>query len=410
MKILYIVPFVPWEVRVRSFNLIPRLARKHEIYLLCVSDAAPTETQEEWLSRYCEEVIHVKHSRWNGALNCARVLPTKTPLRMAYCKSRTASDAVRRLCRRIRPDVLYVERWRPLAFVPENLEVPIVCDPTDSMTLYNRRLKSAGSWWERLIGWEEFKKFSNCEGKLAKRANVCVFCSKVDLDCVREQVPQARYEIVPNGVDCEKFRFKDESEEEPATIIFTGSFNYGPNRHAASYFLDEILPLIQTSVPAAKFWAVGNGATRAMARYRGRVGFETVGFVSDLRSYIAKATVAVAPLTVGSGVSNKLGEGFAVGTAVVATHLACGDLPVENGRELLVANNAKEFAEHCVMLIKSQRLRRDMAERARRFVEQQYDWETVSEKMEYVMQRVAECSFNRANERTALMAQSIASL
>lgn len=410
MKILYIVPFVPWEIRVRSFNLIPRLARKHEIYLLCVSDAEPTKAQGEWLSRYCEEVVHVKHSRWKGTANCARVLPTKTPLRMAYCRSRAASEVVRGLCKRLRPEVLYVERWRPLAFVPEDLGIPVVCDPTDSMTLYNRRLMNAGSWWERVMGWEEYKKFSNCEGKLAKRANVCVFCSQVDLDCVREQAPNVRYEIVPNGVDCEKLRFKDEGEEEPATIVFTGSFKYRPNRHAAEYFLDEIFPLIRHSVPEAKFWAVGNGATEAMAQYRGRTGFEAVGFVPDLRPYIARATVAVAPLTVGSGVSNKLGEGFAVGTAVVATPLACGDLPVESGRELLIAASARDFADHCVALVKSRSLRGDMAKRARRFVEQQYDWETVSEKMEHVMYRAAGYDFDRISEQGALKAQPISSL
>ena len=62
MKILYIVPFVPWEIKVRSFNLIPRLARTHEIYLVCVSSAEPDTQQNEWLSKYCRKVVHVRHS------------------------------------------------------------------------------------------------------------------------------------------------------------------------------------------------------------------------------------------------------------------------------------------------------------------------------------------------------------
>lgn len=399
MKILYIVPFVPWAVKVRSFNLIPRLARGHEITLVCVSSAEPSAEQQAWLAKNCKEVVHVRHGRWKGIAQCAAALPTRTPLRIAYCKSQAANDAVRRVYERVRPDVVYVERWRALQFVPGEGKAPVVCDPTDSMTLYNRRLMNAGVWWERLVGWEEYRKFLRYEGKLARRAGVCVFCSQVDLECVKEQAPEVRYELVPNGVDCEKYFFKEEREEEPEKLVFTGSFKYRPNCHAVKYFLEKIFPEIRKEVPEAKFAAVGNGAEEAMAGFRGRVGFEAVGFVPDLRPYLAKAAVVVAPLTVGAGVSNKLGEGFAVGTPVVATPLACGDLPVKSGEQLLIGASAEEFTKHTVRLLKDPILRRQMALRARKFAEEQYDWGTVSRKMEIVLQRLVETAANKRSEQ-----------
>ena len=400
MRILYVVPFVPWEIKVRSFNLIPRLARRHMIYVVCVSNGEPNADEKRWLGRYCEKAVHVRHSGLKGAAQCAAALPTKTPLRMAYCRSKSAQEAVRRVCEEARPDVVYVERWRALEFVPEELQAPLVCDPTDSMTLYNRRLMKAGAWWERPLGWEEHRKFSKYEGKLARRADVCVFCSRVDMECVKEQAPEARCELVPNGVDCAKYFFKEAGEEEPRTLVFTGSFKYRPNRHSAEFFLEKIFPLIRREMPEAKFLAVGNGANAALAAYRGKAGFEAVDFVPDLRPYLAKASVAVAPLTVGSGVSNKLGEGFAVGTPVVATPLACGDLLVKNGEHLLIGGNPREFAEHAVKLLRDAGLRRQMAVRARRFVEDKYDWEIVSRKMEDVMQRLAAMRAGERSERS----------
>ena len=388
MRILYIVPFVPWAVKVRSFNLIPRLARRNEITVVCASGAEPSPEQRDWLSKYCKKTVHVRHSRLKGMAQCAAALLTRTPLRIAYCRSKTGQEAVRRLYEEVRPDVVYVERWRALQFVPEEGAVPVVCDPTDSMTLYNRRLMRGGAWWERLMGWEEYRKFLGYERKLARVADVCVFCSRVDTECVREQAPEVQYELVPNGVDCEKYFFKEESEEEPGKLVFTGSFKYRPSRHAAEFFLERIFPLIRKEVPEAKFVAVGNGAGEALASYRGRAGFEAVDFVPDLRPYLAKAAVAVAPLTVGAGVSNKLAEGFAVGTPVVATPLACGDLPVKSGEQLLIGTSPQEFAEHVVRLLRDPALRRQMAVRARRLAEEQYDWEMVSRRMEMVMQRL----------------------
>ena len=407
MKILYVVPFVPREVKVRSFNLIPRLARRHRIHLVCVSGEAPTEVQRRYLEQYCESVAYIPHSRWRAIWQCTAALPTKTPMRIAYCESKAASKAVDDLLREVKPDVIYVERWRALQYVPRDTSVPVVCDPTDSMTLYNRRLKGTGPRWERFVGWEEHRRFVRHEGTLARRADVCVFCSGVDMECVKEQAPEVRYELVPNGVDCEKLFFKDQSEEEPATVIFTGNLRYRPNRHAVEFFLEKIFPLIRKQVPEAKFEVVGTEAEKALERYQGTPGFEAVGFVPELRQYLANATVAVAPLTVGSGVSNKLGEGFAVGTPVVATPLACGDLPVKDRKHLLIASEAQQFADCVIELLKDVRLRRAIATRARRLVREQYDWEIVSRKMEDVMRDAVGSAMSERTERVRATAQRL---
>ncbi len=388
MKILYIVPFVPWPVRVRSFNLIPRLARNHQIHLVCVSSVEPSAEQGEWLSRYCENVVHVPHSPWRSMAKCAMALPTQTPLRIAYCRSKSAQTAVHQVYEQIQPDVLYVERWRALQYVPADAEAPVVCDPTDSMTLYNRRLIQGGTWWEKLMGWEEYKKFLHYEGKLARQADLCVFCSKVDMECVKKQAPDADCALVPNAVDCAKYFFKHSEEEESKTLVFAGSFKYRPNFLAVKFFMEKIFPIVQQRVPDVKFLAVGNAAGTTLRRYESRPGFKSIDFVSDLRPYLAKATIAVVPLTVGAGVSNKLAEGFAVGTPVVATPLACGDLPLKSGEQLLVGKSAEEFAEHVIQFLRDKDLRGQVAARARRFVEKEYDWEISSGKLEAVFDKL----------------------
>jgi glycosyltransferase involved in cell wall biosynthesis len=389
VKILYITPFVPWPVRVRTYNLIPRLARRHELHVVCVSSEAPNEEQRRYLERYCKKAVHVPHSRLQAVVQCVAALPTGTPMRMAYCKSGSARHAVRKILGEINPDLIYVKRWRPLQYVPEETEIPVLCDPTDSMTLYNRRLMRGGAWWERVIGWEEHRKFLDYEPKLARRADVSVFCSRVDMECVKERAPEARCELVPNGVDCEKFYFKKEEEEKANTLVFTGNFKYRPNWLAVDYFVREIFPLIRAEIRETKFLAVGNGASKFLAKYSGNSeGFAAIDFVPDLRSYLASATVAVAPMTVGAGVSNKLLEGFATGTAVVSTPLACGDLPVRNGEHLLLGNDSREFARNVITLLKERELRTRLARQARRLVEEHYDWGIVMHKLEDLMREL----------------------
>lgn len=392
MRILYIVPFVPWPLRVRSYNLIPRLAKQHDIYLLCASWSAEEEQRAESVSGFCKHVRILRHHKAGAVLQCAWALPTPKPLRMAYFRSARMQQAVRESFAEFSPDIIYAERWRALEYVPPSLGVPVLCDPTDSMFLYNKRLMRTGHWWERLIGLEEYLKFLRYEARLARRADAVMFCSSIDLECVRKYAPDRRYGLVPNGVDCDKYFWKRPEEEEPNTIVFTGHMTYGPNRHAVRFFLKKIFPLIRRQIPAAKFIVAGRGAKTFLRGELGNTpGLEVVDFVPELRPYIARASVAVAPITIGVGVSNKLGEAFSTGTPVVASRLAVGDMAVQDGVHLFVADEPGGFVDRVVRLLRDPELRTRLATEARRLVEEKYDWGIVCRTMELAMLGLAQC-------------------
>ena len=97
--------------------------------------------------------------------------------------------------------------------------------------------------------------------------------------------------------------------------------------------------------------------------------------------------------------SNKLVEGFAVGTPVVATPLACGDLPVTSGEQLLIGTTPDEFAQHVVALLLDAELRKKIAVRARRLVEEQYDWEIIARKLEVLMEGLTGVASSERSKR-----------
>ena len=86
---------------------------------------------------------------------------------------------------------------------------------------------------------------------------------------------------------------------------------------------------------------------------------------------------------------NKVGQAFATGTAVVATRLACGDLPVQSGEHLLLADDPETFSANVVSLLKDPALRLRLAASARRFVEENYDWDIVAASMERLLVEAA---------------------
>src|ERR1700730_2845152 len=118
LRILYILPFVPWHIRVRSYNLIPRLAKEHEIYLLCLSGSPEEDARAEPLRKYCREVRLVRHRTSTALLQFSMALATPIPLRIAYFFSRPMQREALKAAGDFSPDVIYTERWRALQYVP----------------------------------------------------------------------------------------------------------------------------------------------------------------------------------------------------------------------------------------------------------------------------------------------------
>ena len=69
------------------------------------------------------------------------------------------------------------------------------------------------------------------------------------------------------------------------------------------------------------------------------------GEVPDVRPYLDRASVVVAPLRLGGGMRVKVAEALAAGKAVVATPLAAEGLGASHGDQLLLAHDAEAIAE-----------------------------------------------------------------
>jgi glycosyltransferase involved in cell wall biosynthesis len=82
-------------------------------------------------------------------------------------------------------------------------------------------------------------------------------------------------------------------------------------------------------------------------------GVRTLGFVRDLSPHEARWSLMVAPVFGGSGVRIKLLESFRAGVPVVTTPDGAAGLDLEDGREVFIAKDAKEFAARVVELAMS---------------------------------------------------------
>jgi glycosyltransferase involved in cell wall biosynthesis len=59
-----------------------------------------------------------------------------------------------------------------------------------------------------------------------------------------------------------------------------------------------------------------------------------------------------------------------------------------NGEEIFVEDEPGRFAQRVIQLLKEENLRKDMGNRSRRFVEEKYSWDIVSNRVEEIERKI----------------------
>lgn len=227
------------------------------------------------------------------------------------------------------------------------------------------------------------------ERRAMKGFDVVTTVAEADAARLRQLVPEQRVEVVPNGVDAERFRPQAGVEPVPGSLVFVGAMSYPPNVAAMRHFCADVLPLLRRSRPDVQVTIVGRDPAPAVRELESQAGVQVTGEVEDVRSYLAGASVFVAPMISGSGIKNKVLEAMAMGRPVVATALAAEGLPVTSGEHVVVADGARPFAEAVARLIDDRERRETMGRAARGLVERHYTWDACAATYERLYEELA---------------------
>jgi len=154
---------------------------------------------------------------------------------------------------------------------------------------------------------------------------------------------------------------------DPPVVLF-GDQRWQPNRLQTLEFVGGIWPRVQAALPEARLHLMGGELRRSLlpgAARRAADGVEVHPAPADSRDAFVPGSVLAVPLRVASGVRMKILEAWARGVPVVATSAAAGGLDSEDGRELLLADDADGFARAIARLRTEPELRRSLVEAGR---------------------------------------------
>ncbi|MGE0464798.1 MAG: glycosyltransferase, partial [Vicinamibacterales bacterium] len=393
MRVLFIVPYVPSLIRVRPFNLIRGLsARGHEVTVATVLASDREEEELGELSRHCSSVMAVRLPTWRSLANCSSALVTSEPLQTRYSWSPELMARINGV--RHRMDVAHIEHLRgvqygidPRSRLTETL--PVVWDSVDCISdLFVQAIRHRRDRVGRMINRLELSRTRAYEGTAVSRFDRVLVTSasdKASLEALGSGAAGDTITVLSNGVDLAYFTPGEEARE-PNTLVFSGKLSYHANEAAVRHLLVDIMPRIWAARPDVKLVLAGKDPSTDLRQLASGWSSRVVitGTVPDVRPYLRRAAVAVAPLVYGVGCQNKVLEAMACGTPVVATSRAVGALAAKAGRDVMVADGERLFAEAVLGLLEDPEKRGGVGRAGRAYVEAHHQWDRIAARLERI--------------------------
>lgn len=401
MRVLIISPVYPYPAidggRIRILELARRVASRHDVTLAALFEAkrppdlAPLEELGIRVLTAPKAPVHD-----DPAANLRRFLDTR-PRGVVEHHSPRLSALISSHARRYPPDLVHIEHLYMAQYASRFKSTPRVLDMHD--VLYRRLLRKIAlvrpSRPSRRAGLIDAFKAGPLERATLRRFSAVLAVSAGDAALVRQQTPRTPVYIVPNGVDTRFFSPPSVEVREPL-LIMTANFGYYPNIDGARWFLGHIWPLLRHDYPSLRLLLVGRTDQDETAELGHHDGVEIIGEVDDVRPFVARSSVFVAPLRMGGGSRIKILEALAQGIPVVTTSVGREGLELEPGRHLLVSDTPREFADATSRLLTNSALRESLAQAGRTLVVERYDWGASAHKLEHAYSEIAGSDLGRS--------------
>jgi len=403
-RILFLTPQLPYPPQqgtaIRNYNLIAQVAQRHEVHLLSfdTEEQAPVELGP--LRDLCGSVQTVAVPRRSKGSRLWTVLTSPSPDLHHRLFSHSFHDSLAGVLEQVRPQVVEIEGLEMAQYglgaqhIASSPEPLWVFDAHNAEYVLQQRVfetdvRRPRRWLGALYSWLQWHKLRSYEASVCRRADRVLACSKVDAMALARLVPGLQVVVVPNGVDISHYQ---PGNIAPAplgdqALVFTGKMDFRPNVDAVLWFGSQVWPRVQQAEPNARFYIVGRDPHPRLDPLAEMPGVTLTGFVDDIRPYIAAASVYVVPLLTGGGTRLKVLEAMSTGKALVSTTLGCEGIDAQPGRDLILADEADQFASQVVALLRDVPRREALGRAARAFVERNFDWTMVTAPLEQVYER-----------------------
>jgi glycosyltransferase involved in cell wall biosynthesis len=274
MRILFVTPAPPVPpldgARLIVSNLARALAPEHTLHLVCFgeSDGTAADMRDLFDSRRIVPLPHTgKTRKWISSLG------DSLPMWVRRFESPEMRRVLQEVAARNQFDVAHVDTAEMAQYADAIAPVPRVLAPHDSLSLVLEQRQNAGlSAVDRMQARIQANKMRQYEASQYAAGELVCVVTEQEKQHLHELAPTLAVRVIPNGVNTDYFS-PLQGIDKPGHIGFLGVMDYMPNRRAARFFAQEVMPRIWDKAPGAVFTIIGRSPARDILTLAKDCGF-----------------------------------------------------------------------------------------------------------------------------------------
>ncbi len=379
--------------KIRSYNLLSQLAKKHALAFLSYYGGPRDLTYEAEIAQEFPgaATLHVPWMDGNALrnlLNYFQRVPSPYPFAVTKFTAQEVREFITAALSERHFDVAICDFLSASLNFPLQTAVPVILFQHNiESELWARLAETESNWLRRAVYKVEAAKMVRYEAAAVGRFQHVMAVSDRDRSQMMGMTSPEQITVIPTGVNLEKYRRAGNSTILSNLVIFTGSMDWEPNIDGVEYFCGEIWPRVLGRIPDAKFRIVGRNPHARVQKLQSD-SVEITGTVPSVIDHLKEAAAFVVPLRAGGGTRLKIYEAMAMGKAVVSTSIGAEGLDVHHGQDLLLCDDPRSFADGIAALLTDPKLREQLGSSAASLAAR-YDWSQITDSCSELFKQVA---------------------
>jgi sugar transferase (PEP-CTERM/EpsH1 system associated) len=388
------IPYPPDKgEKIRAWHMFEHLAQSYRMHLGCFVDDPADQEHDGYLRSMCEDMLCIRLDKRRQKLLALLGMRPGRSLTQDYFRSAAMQNWVQTKLANREVEQVFVFSSGMAGYVMDCARPGMILDMVDVDSEKWAEYARRSTGLSRLVWAREGRTLLNFERQAVRHFARTLFVSQDECRRFVTLAPESegRIDWVENGVDLERFspeqKFENPFPDARPRIVFTGTMDYWPNVDAVTWFAREVMPRLRERAAAdLPLFCVVGANPGSEVKILAKSGALVTGRVTDVRPYLAHATIAVAPLRLARGIQNKLLEGMAMGRPVVASPQAFEGVSAEAGRDLLVADGAVAMARAIDEVFDGKHP--GLGEAGRRAVESCYAWPATLQRLDDLLAKL----------------------
>lgn len=384
-KILYLTTRLPYPViggdKLRMYNILKQLKQQgHDITLVSLVSSDDNLEAVQQHNEFYTKLITIPFNKKLAYLNAVKAVFNDKPFIVQYFYNNEMQKVVDKLIKEEHFDIITGYMIRIAPYLEKHHKKNIIIDFVDAVSMmYERRIKTLKSLWDKFKISIEYFKVKNYEKKCTKLFKAQIVISDTDKEYISKYTDTTNIKIIGNGVNTEYYVPIEATKQN--NICFVGSMQYIPNSEAAMYFATEVFPMIKKEIPDAKFKIIGANPRQELFDATKNIDdIEITGRVDDVREYMKDCKASVCPVKIAGGIQNKILEAMSMEIPVVTTPEGAEGIGATEDI-LAVAKTNEDYAQKVIALLRNEEQNKDVGQKSREFILNNFSWSEIGKQL-----------------------------